>query len=213
MQQQINLYQPIFRRQRKQYSARAMVQTVAVVCTGLAVAYGYGWWRVHGLQREVAMLSAQKAVAAHQLSAVQSAYSPRPKSVLLEQEIVRIERQLEATRTIADLLASGNVGTRQGFSARLAALARQHVPGTWLRSVRIEEGGRRIVIVGSALAPELVPELVQRLTAEAAFAGSGFEQLELTRPQDAPSQVDFVLRSHSADGRTPVSRDGIAGTP
>ena len=58
MSQQINLYQPIFRRERKVFSAATIAQATLVVAAGLAAIYGYASWKMRGLNREVAMLEA-----------------------------------------------------------------------------------------------------------------------------------------------------------
>ena len=43
--QQVNLYQPIFRKQKKVFSARALVQAVVLVAVALGGIFGYSRWQ------------------------------------------------------------------------------------------------------------------------------------------------------------------------
>ena len=63
---------------------------------------------------------------------------------------------------------------------------------------RIYEGGERLEIRGSALRPELVPLLVQRLSSEPTFAGRSFQTLSIDRAHDA-QRVDFLLHTMGAE--------------
>ena len=50
MYQQINLYQPIFRKQRQIFSATTLAQVLGVVAAALLLLYGYGLLQVRGLE-------------------------------------------------------------------------------------------------------------------------------------------------------------------
>ena len=47
IQQQINLYHPIFRKQEKKFSAKAMFQAGAVVVGGIVIMYAYSAWQLN----------------------------------------------------------------------------------------------------------------------------------------------------------------------
>ena len=52
--QQINLYQPMFRKQKKIFSAVTILQSLAVVLVGFVLFYVYASWNVNKLRNEVA---------------------------------------------------------------------------------------------------------------------------------------------------------------
>ena len=66
--QQINLYQPIFRRQRQIFSALTMAQAVGVFVTALLTIYGYGLWQVRGLEAEALQLEGREKAYSAQLA-------------------------------------------------------------------------------------------------------------------------------------------------
>ena len=94
MRQQVNLYQPIFRKQRRVFSARAMFTAAAAVMAGLMAVHGYGVWQLSVLRTEVAGLAAQRNAAQQRLVELEQRLPLRRKSRLLESEIVRIQSQI-----------------------------------------------------------------------------------------------------------------------
>lgn len=198
MRQQVNLYQPIFRREQRVFSARAMLASVAIVCLGFVLVYGYARWQMHGLQAELTRLQGQRQAAAERLVALEGVIPARGKSQLLEAEITRLKRELERKRRVAAALEGNVLGNTSGFSSYLAGLARQRVDGLWLTGVHVSRGGRHLTISGRALAPERVPVLVQRLARESAFAGLHFNTLKMERTREGRDAIEFVLGSVDA---------------
>lgn len=199
MRQQVNLYQPILRRERRVFSAQAMLIALAVAAFGLALIYGYGRWQVGALEERLDHLAAQRESARARLAKLDRALPPGQQSELLKQEIARVERQLEAQRRLLGAVERGALGNARGFSAHLEGLARQRVQGLWLTALRIGEGGRSVRLDGRTLAPERVPKLVQQLSAERAFAGLHFNALRMERPDEPSAPVDFVLATAAED--------------
>ncbi len=193
MKQQVNLYQPIFRRERRVFSARAMLASIGVVLVGLLLIYGYGRWQTYQLGTELARVEDQRRAATERLTGLEGVIPARGRSQLLESEIARLERELERKRRVAAALEAGALGNTRGFSSYLTALARQRVDGLWLTGLRVREGGERLVLTGRALSPERVPVLVQRLADEDAFAGLHFDTLEMERADDGANGIEFVL--------------------
>ena len=199
MKQQINLYQPMFRRQKKIFSAVAMCQVAGIVAAGLLLVYGYGLWQLHGLRAEQTRVASQLSSAEQRLKTFESTYPARGKSEALERELAAATLELGARQAIDRVLSSGAFGNTTGFSARLSALARQHVDGTWLTRVAIGNGGTSVDLTGRALAPESIPAYVQRLSSEQAFAGQGFRALAIERLPDTPRVVGFELKAAGED--------------
>jgi len=198
--QQINLYQPIFRKQRRVFSARAMLTSLLVGLLGLAAIYGYGAWQLGGLEAEVARLVGERERAAARLVTLGRDLPARRPSQVLASEIDRLERRLAGRRALVAML-SGQIEAGHRFSALLAGLARQRVEGLWLTGLRVAASGSELEIEGSATAPELVPRLVAGLAREPEFRGRRFRTLTIERPEEAPERIDFVLRTAAGEGR------------
>jgi len=195
VRQEINLYQPMFRRQRPLFSARAMLRAAAVAVLGFVALYGWGQWQLRALEGDVARLTAQRAAAAAQIVDLRSRVPARRKSELLQAEVDRSERELAGKRELAGALARGDLGDEQGFSRYLEGLARQGIAGLWLTELAIEAGGREIRLAGRALSPHRVPLLVQRLSAEPSFRGRQFNSLTIERGAADDATVGFSLRT------------------
>ncbi len=180
--QQVNLYHPIFRKQEKRFSARAMVQAVLVVLAGIVLMYGYAWWQVGSLRSELARAERDRAAAAQRLEALNTRVAGRRADAVLEQERRDLELRLAAREQIQALLARETLGDQQGTSRYFAALARQSLSGLWLTGFTITGGGDSLTLTGRATRPELLPEYLDRLSGEQALAGKRFEVFQMQRP-------------------------------
>ncbi len=200
MIQQINLYQPMFRHERRVFSAKAMLACAGIMILGLSLLYGYGRWQVGLLADEVAGLNTQADAARQTLAGLDKRLPKRGKSKLLLTELGRLGKELGEKRRVVAAISEGAVGQRRGFSAYFEGLARQRVEGLWLRNIEISQGGKALSLRGSALRPELVPVLVERLSREAVFAGLQFHTLELERAPGDSAVFDFRLSTVKAEG-------------
>ena len=195
MRQEINLYQPIFRKQKKVFSSKALLQASALVVAGLLLVYGYGVWRLQGLEEELLALQGQRQAASQRLEKLAKQFPQREKSRVLEAELQRLTRDVRLRRKVEQLLTSGAYGNRKGFSEHLAALARQHIAGLWLTNVEISEVSKGVGLAGSAVDPKLVPKYVQRFSNEPSLAGMRFQHLRVDRPEPESARVQFQLRT------------------
>jgi hypothetical protein len=197
MTQQINLFNPVFRKQRT-----VLTLSRIAMCAVAAVAVMSGIWYyqlqvVNGLKAELAaaqnLLKAQRAYVDKVGQGV-AATVGKPSAI--ELEIARLERELELGREQIAAIEGGIVGARQGFSEYLGAFSRQSLHGLWLTGLDISARGD-ITIRGRVLTPELVPDYLQRLNREQVLQGRHFASLEVRQPPaDLPDGAD---KSKSAE--------------
>lgn len=209
MSQQINLYNPIFLRQQKVFSARTMLQSLAAIIVGMGVFAGYAQYQVAQLALEAA--SAEKRLQAEQERALRLAqqFAPKKKSADLDTGIKQAEQQVQALQQVLAQVQQGGVGSQQGFSAYFQALARQSMDGLWLTGFTV--AGKQMEIAGRTLRPELLPEYLRRLGEETIMQGRTFAALEMRRPQAAPDKdgkavpapayVEFTLQSQPREAK------------
>jgi hypothetical protein len=178
MYQQINLYQPIFRKQRQIFSARTMLQSFGIVAVALLGIYIYGALQLHGLEAEVVQLEGREKALTTQLLRIDPALGANRRAEL-ELELRRLNATLLDQQRLIEVLREQPLGDTAGFSVYLAALARQRTPELWLTALAINGGTGAIELAGRALEPKLVPEYMQRLGTEAALAGQRFDRFEI----------------------------------
>lgn len=190
MIQQINLFQPILRQPKRIFSAATILQIWLVIALALVGLTGFAQWQVGALAGRLAGLEGNQTLAKQRLEALQIALPKKSADPLLAARAQTLETALDQAQLLAAALTVGAFGNTEGLSVYLEALARQHVTGTWLTRIEVAQGGTAIGLDGHALAPELVPEYVERLHREPVFKGKVFSQLRLARTRDT---LDFNL--------------------
>lgn len=195
IQQQINLYQPIFRKQEKIFSARTMLFVFVVAIAFFAAVYGYVHWNVHSLVAESEKLVQLQANEVKRLDDLSRRYPVKQKSRQVETELENLKQERKAKQFLIKTLSDHSIGNDEGFSSYFEDLARQWPAGMWLRRFELEQGGKVVGIHGSSLQAELVPEFLQRLSEESSFDGSSFRIFQIQLDEKNSAVVNFTLRS------------------
>jgi hypothetical protein len=183
MSQQINLFNPIFKQQKKYLSALTMAQALGLILLGSLLLTGYATYRTHRMQTEVAALAAQLSAAQNLQRKIEAEYPSRRQSKLLESEIQQTEASLRSLQSVAHILQQGELGNTKGYADYFRAFARQIVGGVWITGLSIHGAGAEIELKGRAVNPELVPFYIGRLKAEPVVQGKSFSSLEMHVPQ------------------------------
>ena len=204
MYQQINLYQPIFRKQRHIFSGLTMLQGTGVVIVALMLVYLYGLWQVLGLEAEVVQLEGREKAFSAQLARLDPGESLEARRAL-EDELKALNDTLIQQQKLVDVLEREPMGSTEGFSEHLAALARQHGDGLWLTRMLFHGGSGEMELVGTSIDPELVPQYFQRLGDERALEGQRFDILAIERAE-AAANVTFRVSSKSLEEPRAQSR-------
>ncbi|MBS1170053.1 MAG: putative Mannose-sensitive agglutinin biosis protein MshI [Burkholderiaceae bacterium] len=214
MSQQINLFNPIFLRQKKHFSALTMAQALGVILVGVLCLYGYSMFRSSGVKQTAAQAAVQLTATQQQLTKVTAEFAPRKQDEALAKELEKAEAEHKAMQTAMSRLKNEEFGDRKGYSAYLSAFARQIVGGLWLTGFSIEGAGSAIGIQGRTLQPESVPAYIGRLSGETVFKGKSFAVLEMQQvKQDedaaakhAPQFIEFDLRSSGVEKAAAVAQ-------
>jgi len=179
MSQQINLFNPAFRRQRKDFSAATMLQALGVLMATTFAFHAFQAYQNRALER-VSVENARLLTASRdQLVRVSQELAVRVSDRSVAEELARAEERLQARRGLLAALRAGAGGNVQGFSGYLAALARRTMPGVWLTGIEMGKSNE-LVLRGRVLQSELVPTYIERLSAEEPFAGRTVSELRLT---------------------------------
>jgi len=195
MYQQINLYQPIFRKQRQVFSAVTMAQALAVVGVALLAIYGYGFAKVRSLEAAVVQLEGREKALTTQLMRIDPALS-NGRRAELDAELAQLSATLLDQQRLVEVLREQPLGNG-GFSGYLAALARRRTPEVWLTEIAVNGGTGAIELAGRSLRPELVPELLRRFAEEPALAGQTFDRFEIGLDAET-GEATFEVTSRAA---------------
>lgn len=185
MTQQINLFNPIFLKQKKTFSAVNMLDAVALLIVGVALFYGYASIETLNLDRQSVETARQYNQARAQLVAASARYAPKVVDAGLEAEVNTLQTRLNARKAMLADLGTGGLADSASYAEYMRALARQSLAGLWLTGFKVGKGGAEMEIVGRALQPELVPSYIHRLNQERAMHGRAFDSLSMTRHEGA----------------------------
>jgi hypothetical protein len=201
LSQQINLFNPVFLKQKKVFSSRAMAQALGVLLFGSLAMVAYGKHHVNTLEKEATAVNAQLVQKQARQSMVNAEFAPRAPSKELEAQIAEAEGQLRSLQLVSGVLERGELGNTTGYSEYYKALARQNMNGLWLTGVSV--AGTDIGIRGRALEGSMVPNYINRLTREPVMQGKSFSSLEIAQGEmkeeggrtSAAPFVEFRLES------------------
>jgi Tfp pilus assembly protein PilN len=187
MSQQINLYNPIFLKQEKYFSARTMAQALGLIAAGIAALCLYAAYQTSRLDAVAAGLDKQLGAERARLIQLGEQYSPRGATRQVQAEVTRLEARVRAGEQLLASLRSGELGNASGFSQYLGAFARQALPGVWLTGFVIGASGDELIVQGRVLQADLVPKYLRALSREDVMRGRSVTELKLTaRDEGAP---------------------------
>jgi Fimbrial assembly protein (PilN) len=208
--QQINLFNPIFLKQKKYFSALTMAQGLGMILAGSIAVAGYARVQLSALDAQAEATANQLKLSKAQLAKVSAEYAPRQTSKSLESEIARMEDDVRSQQQAVDIVQRGALGNTSGYSEYLRAFSRQIVGGLWLTSFTIEGAGTDVELRGRALKPELVPSYIGRLKQEPIMKGKSFSTLAMDVPE-IDVDVKPEAKSEKAATGTVATRRALAG--
>lgn len=204
MSQQINLFNPIFMKQRKYFTLLAMLQALGLIVAGSLCFYGYAAYQVAQLAKQseegAKLFNAEQA----RFARYTAEFSPLRANQLLQDEVRKSEKNLAEQTKLVATLKSGSVGNTTGYSQYMRAFARQAIQGLWLTGFKVTGDAAQISLSGGVVNPELLPAYIQRLGKEPAMRGKSFSNLQMQQTKaeaakegkSAPARyVEFTLHS------------------
>ncbi|GAB4116784.1 MAG: hypothetical protein Fur0026_04330 [Sideroxydans sp.] len=204
MSQQINLFNPIFLKQKKYFSVVTMLQALGLIVLGSLLFYGYAWYQVQQLDAQTREMTRRYELEQKRLVNYANEFSPQRAQQELNAELSSLEAQVKVQDAILQTLKSGAIGNTQGYSEYLSAFARQSLQGLWLTGFNINGDGAQISLQGAVTNPQLLPTYIQRMGREAVMRGKTFESLQMKQPlvdgKAVTSYVEFSLHSVAGAG-------------
>jgi len=209
MSQQINLFNPVFMKQRKYLSLLTILQALGLIVLGSLFFYGYALHQVGQLERQSEESTQRFNDEQARLVRYAAEYSPQQANQKLQSEVVQLEKMLADQAGMVDTLKSGSIGNTTGYSQYMRAFSRQAVQGLWLTGFKVVGDATQISLSGGVLEPELLPIYIQRLGREQALKGKSFANLQMWQPKAsagaggqtaAARYVEFTMHSSQEAG-------------
>jgi len=198
MMQQINLYQPIFRKEQKIFSAQTLLIGNLLVLVGIFVLYGITLWQGSTLQSQLEQTIKQRDDNLNRVTQLAKQYPEKKLDPQLTTQIERTRKRLEFLQEVSTTLFSTSGGIEGGFSGHLAGLSRRDPQKLWLEQITILRGGSEIRLRGLTTQSERVPNYIQQLAHETIFQGTSFHRLSIGRLEQVdqkPQLIRFTLET------------------
>lgn len=199
MSQQINLYQPIFRKEKIVFSAQTIFW-LGLGFVALLVLWSFTVdQRVDSLEAERTRQAQAEERAVAQLARLRETAASSQPSAELQARTETLRERRDELRESLQALEHQTPVAQSAMANRLDALARQLPRGMWLRGIEMRGNGQDISMQGRALGARLVPNYLQRLGEESALVGTGFRQVRLEAADDGRPGVRFVISTAEAE--------------
>lgn len=201
MQQQINLFQPVFRREIKVFSARALAQVLGLALVLLIAS-------VVMLQTQLArntavrdLLDGQYQRLDAQIQTLEARADPAEMAAL-DTRTRDLEQRLADGRTELAALQAQLRERELSFAGVLETLARHPHDGVWLTAIRTQDA--TLELEGTALDSNRLLDYLADMNADPALQRWPLTTVQLDRDEaaDQPARLRFVLRSAGSAGGT-----------
>lgn len=194
MTQQVNLYQPILRQQKRVFSSETITMIVAGVAVVMMLLWGFNAWQLNSQKARLAEVQAQEIRTSTEVARLTRELKQQSVSTTLRESVekLRAEHALKA-RLYRTLFLEGDEGRGRfagGFAGALEALGRSRVDGLWLTRIAFADGGKKIDFAGRTRRAELVPQLVETLGEEPLLENLNFSQVRVLQED---SRMSFNL--------------------
>jgi hypothetical protein len=188
MSQQINLFNPIFRKKGFSFTSAVAIGYglgIALAATAAVAVYEDNLLRSVQTQSQAVEQAFKETNARRdQLTAEVSKQKPNAQ---LETEISKLDVQLAGRQEVIDTVKGGAVGNTSGFSDYMRAFSRQSVDGLWLTGFDIALAGHELAIQGRALSADLVANYIKQLNQEQVMQGRQFAAMRISQPPPEPA--------------------------
>jgi len=204
--QQVNLFQPIFRKEKKLLSFRVLLQACAAVLLLLVFLFGWSLRQTWQMEADLAYTQVQLDKRNERLVVLGNTLSKMKNDTAPQKEMASLEREFVARRKVVDALTRARETYTRGVSEYLKSFSRQAPKGVWLTGFSVQAGGEDVIIRGSSLKPGLVPVFIQQLSMEPALSGTTFGLLQIQRERPETRYVDFTVYTGNESPEEAVSR-------
>jgi Tfp pilus assembly protein PilN len=192
MSQQINLFNPLFLKQQKYFSVKAMSQAFGLILLGAALIIGFAQYQMSRLSLRSEEAKKEFAAAQVKFALYEKELSPQQSNAMLEEELQKLRAKIATNEEVLKTLKSGVMGNTLGFSEYMRAFSRQAVSGLWLTGFEIDQDGKQISLTGAAMTPQLVPAYIRRLSNEPIMRGKTFGALQIQQAKSTGSNKNYL---------------------
>jgi MSHA biogenesis protein MshI len=199
--QQVNLYQASLKPPRQLMSSKQLVQMM-LASIALVVVLGFVQsWFAGGVQQALQELQHEQKTLLADIEKLNLELSKRQDSTQMTQQLKQLEQEVSDKQQVMQALKVQSFGNTRGFARYFSGLARQHIDGVWLTSLRIQAGGQLMDLKGNTHSADLLPRYLQQLAKENSFNGIEFKTFLMQRSEES-GFIEFDMRGQELSDKS-----------
>ncbi len=180
MSQQINLFHPGLRPPQRPLSAARLALGTLLLVVVLAALYGFAEYQAYRSGEALAQANAEsKSLQERILKIGASGGGTSLRDI--EAAIAKADAEVGVREAVLKRLSGGELGSTQGFSAYLTALARQRMEGVWITGLSVAGDSGDFTLRGGVSRPEVLLEYIGRLNREEVLKGRQIGDFRMLR--------------------------------
>ena len=188
MSQQINLFNPLFRKRGFSFTSSAALLYGLIIATAAGSAAAlYQHVRVRQVAAAAQTVEQHHKAMTARFDKIRADLSQQKPNAQLEAQLAELDMQLKGRQEIIETLNSGVVGNSSGFSEYMRAFSHLNVNGLWLTGFEIARGGNDLVIQGRTLSADLVGTYINQLNREIPLQNRPFAAMRINQPPAEPA--------------------------
>ncbi len=208
MSQQINLFNPLFRKRGFSFTSSAALLYGLIIATAAGSAAAlYQHVRVRQAAATAQAVEQHHKAMTARFDKIKADLSQHKPNAQLEAQIAELDMQLKGRQEIIETLNSGVVGNSSGFSEYMRAFSHLNVKGLWLTGFEIARGGNDLAIQGRTLSADLVGTYLNQLNREIPFQNRPFAAMRINQPPAEPADKTIAETAGKPSAGTPAAKN------
>lgn len=195
--QQINLYQHSEKKSNLTWTASWAVISGVALSMLLSIISVWQVFTLSQLNNQKNFELTNQQQLEQETKSIETRISELKKIPQVESQTQTLTDGIRAKRATLEYFKASDQDQRQGFSDYLAGLARQHKQGVWLTQIKIGEAGHQLILQGSALNAQMLPEFLGGLAQEPMYTGRSFSSFLVNRSKTDEWKIDFILSTEN----------------
>ncbi len=194
LKQNVNFYQ-VEEEYTPLLSATRLFQIWLALFAILALVAIEAKWTQHFEIKRIEDLKTTRDEINAQLQAMGKELKAKNNPQKLQEELLTLRDKISKTQTAISQLQVQENNQTYHLSAYLEGFALSHVKGMYVSHFYMQNEGKKMAFDGDALAPQLVPQMVQAWEKSTVMKGRRFQKLNISRIKDNSQSVKFNLQA------------------
>ncbi len=194
LKQNINFYQTEIE-YAPLLNATLLVQIWLILFAGLAAMAIWQKWSLSSQSKNIQNIKTMQVTVNDQLQQLGKELKAKNNPLIIQQELTSLKERIEKTENaIAQLQVQENK-KNYPLSSYLEGFAITHVKGMYVSHFYMQNDGMKMSFEGTALQPQLIPQMVQSWEQNIPMKGRRFQKLNMQRIKKDADWVQFNLQA------------------